>query len=287
MTAIQPGQPAPAAAATEARHPARSTEEPMTITRYRKRPVEVDTIRWTGDNVDALIDFTGGDFLLVKPDEGGFAPDVTAKVYDELHDTWVGVKTGQHIVRGVKGEHYPIAEDVLAETYELATPVPAATEATELETTARVLAGLHRSAEQDVTRVIALYEQWVKAGPPPLGVSLSRWWDARLVELHHAIVPAADQLKEQQEQAASVNWQAIAQQRERELRKVGEARQRADTEVRETATALAEALAYLHALTRVGGSVIGYQTVNVIPPGAYDRWCAARDAGAGKAGEQP
>lgn len=37
------------------------------------------------------------------------------------------------------------------------------------------------------TRVTALYEQWVKAGPPPLGVSLARWWDKRLVELRNAI----------------------------------------------------------------------------------------------------
>lgn len=66
-------------------------------------------------------------------------------------------------------------------------PGPAATQATELETTARVFAALHQSAEQDVSRVIALYEQWVKAGPPPLGVSLARWWDKRLVELRNAI----------------------------------------------------------------------------------------------------
>jgi hypothetical protein len=58
--------------------------------------------------------------------------------------------------------------------------------------TARVFAALHRSAETDVTRVIALYEQWVKAGPPPLGTSVSRWWDARLVELHNAIRPPDD-----------------------------------------------------------------------------------------------
>ena len=43
------------------------------------------------------------------------------------------------------------------------------------------------SAEADVQRVTALYEQWVKAGPPPLGTSMARWWDARLVELHKAI----------------------------------------------------------------------------------------------------
>ncbi|WP_405960581.1 hypothetical protein OG235_24615 [Streptomyces sp. NBC_00024] len=67
-------------------------------------------------------------------------------------------------------------------------PSPAATEATELEKTTRVFAALHQSAEQDVSRVIALYEQWVKAGPPPLGTSINRWWDSRLAELHAALL---------------------------------------------------------------------------------------------------
>lgn len=62
-------------------------------------------------------------------------------------------------------------------------------EATEQEKTTRVLAALHRSAEEDVTRVIDLYERWVKAGPPPLGTSMARWWDTRLVELRDAILP--------------------------------------------------------------------------------------------------
>ncbi|WP_206739492.1 hypothetical protein [Streptomyces sp. L2] len=64
------------------------------------------------------------------------------------------------------------------------------------EKTARVFAALHRSAEGTVTRVIDLYEQWVKAGPPPLGTSVYRWWDARLAELHNAIQPPADQATE-------------------------------------------------------------------------------------------
>ncbi|MEU5624252.1 hypothetical protein [Streptomyces tendae] len=68
-------------------------------------------------------------------------------------------------------------------------PPPAAIRATELETTARVLSALHQSAEDTVTRVIALHEQWVTAGPPPLGASLARWWDARLAEHHDAIQP--------------------------------------------------------------------------------------------------
>ena len=57
------------------------------------------------------------------------------------------------------------------------------------ETTARIFAALHRSAEETVTRSIALYERWLAAGPPPLGTSVSRWWDARLVELHDALNP--------------------------------------------------------------------------------------------------
>lgn len=78
----------------------------------------------------------------------------------------------------------------------LGKPAPAATEATELETTARVFAALHRSAEGTVTRVIDLYEQWVAAGPPSLGTSMSRWWDKRLVELHNAIQPPAREQRE-------------------------------------------------------------------------------------------
>lgn len=42
-------------------------------------------------------------------------------------------------------------------------------------------------AAADLERVTALYEQWVKAGPPPLGVPLARWWDKRLAELHTAL----------------------------------------------------------------------------------------------------
>lgn len=61
----------------------------------------------------------------------------------------------------------------------------------------RITATLARDSEADVSRVISLYERWVKAGPPPLGVSLSRWWDKRLVELHNAILPPTDQAKEQ------------------------------------------------------------------------------------------
>lgn len=50
-----------------------------------------------------------------------------------------------------------------------------------------------RQDEADVQRVIDLYERWVKSGAPPVGTSISRWWDTRLAELHTAIRPPKEQ----------------------------------------------------------------------------------------------
>ncbi|MBZ6250538.1 hypothetical protein KVH27_19420 [Streptomyces olivaceus] len=58
------------------------------------------------------------------------------------------------------------------------------------ETTARVFAGLHRSAEDTVTRVIDLHQRWRKCNRRGDGRIQSRWWEARLAELHNAIQPA-------------------------------------------------------------------------------------------------
>jgi hypothetical protein len=93
---------------------------------FRKRPVEVEAIRWTGDNESEVVAWAGRDpqaagyFNRLDPEdrENSDDPDATAQVFDRLHSTWVLVFTGQWIVRGVKGELYPIADDVLAETYE-------------------------------------------------------------------------------------------------------------------------------------------------------------------------
>jgi hypothetical protein len=62
-----------------------------------------------------------------------------------------------------------------------------------LTSTTAVLA---RDSEATVQRVIDLYEQWVKAGAPPLGTPMARWWDRRLAELHNAIHPTTDQTQE-------------------------------------------------------------------------------------------
>lgn len=86
--------------------------------RFRKKPVEVTAVQWTGDNEDEIVAFAGDLFHAVDPEDRGDDPDQTAAVMDALHNTWVRVYDGQWIVRGVKGEFYPVAADVFAETYE-------------------------------------------------------------------------------------------------------------------------------------------------------------------------
>lgn len=87
------------------------------ITVYRKKPVEVEAVQWTGSNEAELTRFTGHQFRTIES-----VTAYTAQVYDVLHDTWVDMKTGQSVIRGIKGEFYPIDEQVLAETYERVTP---------------------------------------------------------------------------------------------------------------------------------------------------------------------
>lgn len=87
--------------------------------KFRKLPVVIEAVKWTGDNVEEVQTLTGfGYFQAVDPEDRTDDPDITAAVLDTLHSTWVGVKTGQWVIKGVKGEFYPIAPDVLAETYE-------------------------------------------------------------------------------------------------------------------------------------------------------------------------
>lgn len=89
----------------------------MTVQTFRKRPVEVCAIQWTGENEHELREWTGGQFSADPVGERAEG-QIDAEVYDVLHATWVGLTVGQWVIKGVKGEFYPIAQDVLAETYE-------------------------------------------------------------------------------------------------------------------------------------------------------------------------
>lgn len=105
--------------------------------RFRKKPVEVEALRWTGTNARQIHDWMRGRgepsshtialfvtrrsvtaALWEHVADLDWSDDVTAAVYDYLHETYVGVKNGQWIICGVKGEFYPCDADTFESTYE-------------------------------------------------------------------------------------------------------------------------------------------------------------------------
>jgi hypothetical protein len=74
--------------------------------RYRKRPVEVDAVRFNG-NFDEIERFCGG--------------DAEYRNGELVVATWEGAlraSPGDWIIRGVRGEFYPCKPDVFDVTYE-------------------------------------------------------------------------------------------------------------------------------------------------------------------------
>lgn len=98
------------------------TAELTGIARWRKRPVTVTAIHYDGTNHEAVRAFC----KKTNNENAGFrgafnASDddiITALVWDKVHKTWVGVRKGDWIVRGLMGENYPIDTYILTETYD-------------------------------------------------------------------------------------------------------------------------------------------------------------------------
>lgn len=85
--------------------------------RYRKRPVVVDAIQWTGSNDDEIRAFIGGathyfgaDWRNVEDPQRFFV--IRTREGDMM------LEQGNWLIRGVRGELYPCRQDVFAATYE-------------------------------------------------------------------------------------------------------------------------------------------------------------------------
>lgn len=97
----------------------------MTVQQFRKKPVEIDAIHYDGseDRTTKIIDWilaNGGtarwyeaDFFRGEDEE----PMPEHICIDTLNGT-VRVSIGEWIIRGVKGEFYPCADDIFQETYD-------------------------------------------------------------------------------------------------------------------------------------------------------------------------
>lgn len=81
----------------------------MTIKEYRKKPVVIEAVQWTGENMGDILGFFGG--CALREDQ------------DIIINTLEGemrARPGDWIIKGVKGEFYPCKPDIFAATYEAA-----------------------------------------------------------------------------------------------------------------------------------------------------------------------
>ena len=89
--------------------------------KYRKKPVVVEAVRWTGSNLEEIRNFVGSD--LIEDYMELFSVNGTLKkmLVDIAIDTleWNNeVDYGDYIIKGVKGEFYPCKPDIFLKTYE-------------------------------------------------------------------------------------------------------------------------------------------------------------------------
>lgn len=94
----------------------------MSPKRYRKKPIEITAIQWTGNNDLDIYDFVGArKFVVIDPDDHGEDPDCTAELFVSANSTWVLIETGEWIIRDARG-CYPCKPGIFEETYEVVQP---------------------------------------------------------------------------------------------------------------------------------------------------------------------
>ncbi len=85
--------------------------------KYRKKPVVIDAIQWTGKNLLECQKFLGMSFSRHQADRNpGGKSEIVVLTLEGEHIA----SCGDYLIRGVKGEHYPCKPDVFEMTYEAA-----------------------------------------------------------------------------------------------------------------------------------------------------------------------
>ncbi len=77
--------------------------------RYRKKPVVIEAVQWTGSNFDEVVRFFGG-----------CAEFQNSQVFIQTLEGEMTASPQDWIIKGIKGEFYPCKPDIFEATYEVA-----------------------------------------------------------------------------------------------------------------------------------------------------------------------
>ncbi len=77
--------------------------------KYVKKPVVIEAVQWTGENVTEIVDFCVDCYSYKKLDE----PQLMVRTLEGP----MKASQGDYIIKGIKGEFYPCKPDVFELTY--------------------------------------------------------------------------------------------------------------------------------------------------------------------------
>lgn len=90
---------------------------------YRKKPVVIEAMQWTGTNEQAIRDFVGNQMLQVSRPPTRFEHD--HNLTDDMINIFIPTLEDEmradrydYIIKGIKGEFYPCKPDIFHSTYE-------------------------------------------------------------------------------------------------------------------------------------------------------------------------
>lgn len=88
--------------------------------KYRKKPVVIEAVQWTGINLQEIKEFVGDslqyDILDAAWQVGKGRPHVNMTIHTLEGDH--NCSAGDFIIKGVAGEFYPCKPDIFEQTYE-------------------------------------------------------------------------------------------------------------------------------------------------------------------------
>jgi hypothetical protein len=86
------------------------------VATYRKKPVTIEAVQWTGANRDEMDAWMADAFNW----EAGFLAS-EPQIYVAANDAYLTIKPGDWVAKDRHG-FYPIKDDVFRESYDLVTP---------------------------------------------------------------------------------------------------------------------------------------------------------------------
>lgn len=87
------------------------------MAKFRKRPVEIEAVQWTGTNVDEVLGFTLGR-AAVRDESFQLRSSSERVLIIETLEGDMRAEPGDWIICGVKGEFYPCKPEIFAASYD-------------------------------------------------------------------------------------------------------------------------------------------------------------------------